>query len=441
MKRRLLFLALVMVIAAGLSLAGCSRESSGGKAVVRVQLIGDFQMTDRTDPVSGETLKGLYVVEQEFERLHPDIDIVLLPMGWDDYQKKTQAMIIANEADVYQVPGIAALSDQGLLENLESYIQRDKFDLGVYIDGQVDGWKTAGPNDQENHIYGLPLMGDTRYIIYDKKIFDDWGVAYLSATPTVEEVLEAARKMTGKNPKTGEQNYGVTIRGRDADDTLVNLNEYFGGSWGSGIRFPDMKVEFNSSTMVKAAGLLKQLLAYAPSGTMQDAGSEKFGQPDNNIAIHLRGNPSITMNIQALGLDSRYTAARLFVHPTLNKGNLFVGSPLAIGSSSTVKDAAWEWIKFTASDFFCEYWWENQKYEGLPVTKHAFDLPGIKDNANYTTVIETLAYLWTPRYLYRAAQPRTILTAAVQNIILNNANIQDALNTAQRETEDWIKVQ
>jgi ABC-type glycerol-3-phosphate transport system substrate-binding protein len=362
-------------------------------------------------------------------------------MGWDDYQKKTQTMIMADEADVYQVPGIAALAEQGLLENLEKYIQRDKFDLGVYIDGQVDGWKAAGPNDKENHIYGLPLIGDTRYIAYDKKIFDDWGVPYFSAAPTVEEVLEAAKKMTGRNPKTGEQNFGVFYRGTDADDTLMNLNEYYGGSWGSGIRFREMKVSFNTPSMAKAAETLRQLTAYAPSGIMQNQGGEKFGTAENNIAMHIRTAPNVLMNIQALGLDSRYAIARLFVSPAAKKGSLFVGSPLAIGATCKVKDAAWEWIKFTAGDFFCEYWWENQKAEGLPVTKHAFTLAGIKDNVNYTRVIESMGSLWTPRYVYRAGQPRTILTSAIQKILLEKADVQAALNTAQKETEDWIKVQ
>jgi ABC-type Fe3+ transport system substrate-binding protein len=174
---------------------------------------------------------------------------------------------------------------------------------------------------------------------------------------------------------------------------------------------------------------------------MQNAGAERFGRADNNIAINLRANPAVMMNIQALGLDDRYEAARLFVHPTVRKGTLFVGSPLAIGTSSRVKDEAWEWLKFTASDFFTEYWWENQRNEGLPVTRHAFNLPGIIDNTNYSRILESMSFLWAPRYLYRAGQPRTILTAAVQNIILNNANIQEALNTAQRESENWIRMQ
>jgi ABC-type glycerol-3-phosphate transport system substrate-binding protein len=331
--------------------------------------------------------------------------------------------------------------NQGLLENLERFIARDNFDLSVYIDGQVDGWKVAGPADTVNRIYGLPIMGDTRFIVFDKRIFDDWGVPHLSPTPTVEEVLTAARRMTGRNPRTGEHNYGVTFRGTDADDTLMNFNEYFGGSWGTGLRFNDMTVEFNTATMARAAETLRQFAALAPSGTMQNAGAERFGQTDNNIAINLRANPAVIMNIQALGLDDRYEVARLFVHPTVGKGTLFVGSPLAIGTSSRVKDEAWEWIKFTATDFFAEYWWENQRNEGLPVTRHAFNLPGIRDNTNYSRILESMMTLWTPRYLYRAGQPRTILTAAVQNIILNNANIQETLNTAQRESESWIRMQ
>ena len=73
------------------------------------------------------------------------------------------------------------------------YIDRDGFDLTQYFDGQVDGWKIMGPNDAEPTIYALPFLGDTRYICYDKTIFDQWGVEYLSEHPTVEEILEKAK--------------------------------------------------------------------------------------------------------------------------------------------------------------------------------------------------------------------------------------------------------
>lgn len=439
MKKIFVF-ALMILLAAAL-FTGCQGGSGGGsgeKPVVRVQFIGDYQMQDYTNPTTGKANKGFSVLEQEFERLHPDIDIQLVIMPWDDYQKKTQAMLLANECDVYQIPGIAAMADQGLLECLEPYIQKDKFDLNVFLPGQIDGWKVAGPSDSDLRIYGFPLLGDTRLIGYDKKIFDDWGVPYLSKNPTVEEVLAAAAKMTGKNPKTGEQNYGIAWRGTDSDDTLTNLAEYYGGRWGSGLRNRELKLEFNSPAYIQAAQTLKQMLAYAPSGLMSNTGVENWGRDTNNIAIHIRMGPSTVRDIQLLNLNSRYGTAIQFRNPTTKTGNLFVGSPSAIGASSTVKDAAWEWIKFTASDFFTQFLWDNTT--DLPTTKLAFDLSGVKGNDNYTTVFESMSALWGPRYLYRAAN-RGVLTAAIEKIMINNADIAATLDGAQKEMEDWVKQQ
>ncbi|MDR2553575.1 MAG: extracellular solute-binding protein, partial [Treponema sp.] len=350
--RRIVFSVALVLLGASVFAGGGQGQSSGStKEVVRVQWIGSYQMQDSTDQATGKTNKGFSVLEQEFERRHPNIDLSFVIMPWDDYQKKTQAMLLANECDVYQVPGIAALADQGLLEPLEPYIQRDKFDLNVFLSGQIEGWKAAGPKDKDFRIYGIPLLGDTRFIMYDKKIFDDWGVPYLSKNPTVDEVLAAARKMTGKNPKTGEQNYGITWRGTDTDDTLMNLNEYYGGQWGTGLRNRELKLEFNSPSMIKAAETLRQMAAYAPPGTMTNTGSEAFATDKNIIAIHIRAAPGFVRNIQLLGLDSRYGTSLQFLSPKTKTGNLFVGSPSAIGASSRVKDAAWEWIKFTVSDF------------------------------------------------------------------------------------------
>src|SRR5690606_28471849 len=125
-----------------------------------------------------------------------------------------QAMLTSGEADVYQMPGIADFAAQGVMEPLQSYIDKDSdFDLDSFIDNQVDGWKALGPDETDLQIFGLPFLGDARFIAYDKLLFDQWGVEYLSDNPTMEEVMEKAQKMTGTNPETGERNYGVYFRG------------------------------------------------------------------------------------------------------------------------------------------------------------------------------------------------------------------------------------
>lgn len=439
----------VMVSTVGGAFAGCSSDAatsdggsnSEGKTVLKVQWIGDFTEQDSTDPVTGEKRLGVHVVETEFERLNPDIDVQFITMGWDDYVKKTQTMILSSEADVYQVPGIAALVEQDLLEPLQPYIDKDKYDLDIYLDGQVDGWKVAGLNDSEPQIYSLPLLGDTRIITYDKKLFDDWGVEYLSEAPTLEEIIEKSEKMTGTNPVTGEENYGLTFKGSDAADTVMNINEYLGGTWGTGYRMNELKTDFNSDTIVQAAEYLLELAKYAPEATMAGQGAELYGTENNNIAINLRSAPSNIFAAQELGLGERYGVSRLFINEQEGMGGMFAGSPLAIGKTSKNKDAAWEYIKFTSSEFVQKYLWENQKLQALPVIKDGLNFDGIKDDEAVTALVESMEYLWTPRYVYRASQPRYILSDAVESVMLGNATAKDALDKAQKEAEDWVSQQ
>ncbi len=444
MKKRLY---VASTIAALGFMAGCSNTAQGesldsaDKTTLKVQWIGDFQQNDSTDPVTGTKRVGLHVVEEEFERLYPDVNLEFITMGWDDYVKKTQTMIISNEADVYQVPGISGLVDQNLLEPLQPYIEQDNYDLSVYLEGQVEGWKVASLTDEAPQIYGLPLLGDTRVITYDKQLFDQWGVEYLSENPTIEEILEKASQMTGTNPVTGEKNYGLTFLGKDAADTLMNMNEALGGIWGEGYKLKELKTEFNSTTMLEAADLLLELAQYAPEAVMANQGSEAYGTQDNVIAIHLRDAPRTLFTASELGLADRYAVSKLFINEEYGMGGMFAGSPLAISATSENKELAWEYIKFTSSDFVQQYLWENQKNQALPVTKAGLEFEGIKGDENMVRLIESMEILWTPRYIYRSSQPRNILTDAVENIMLQKLTPQDALDKAQSEVETWVSQQ
>lgn len=423
----------------GGSTADGGKAADGAKTKLRVQVIGTWTQEDTLDAVTGAPVSGMHVIEEDFESKHPDIDLEFVIIGWDDYQKKTQTMIMGDQADVFQVPGIALMADQDVLEPLAPYIERDNFDLGVYLDGQVDGWRVQGPNDSEPQIYALPWLADTRVIMYDKQIFDDWGVPYLSEYPTYEEIKDAASKMTGINPKTGKQTYGVVWSGADAADTVMNLNESLGGTWGEGARFSELTYNFNSETMVQAANMLKELLPYAPAGVLQDKGTESFGTEANDVAIDLRCGPVNEMCVaRDNGLNDRFGAAYLPINESLGMGGLFVGSPVAIGKNCKDKDAAWEYLKYTATDFYQEF---LIPWRQMPCTKNALKFEAIAQDANMTLALDSMQRLWTPRYIYRAAAPRGYLTAAVESILSGSKDAQTALNEAQKQAEDWTSQQ
>jgi multiple sugar transport system substrate-binding protein len=415
-------------------------SSSGNlSGTLKVQLIG-FNNDDTTDPVSGNTVIGVHYLKEQFEKLYPNISVQFIMMGWDSYTEKTQAMLQANQADVVQVPGIALLASQGLLEPLQPYIDRDKFDLGVYIDNQVLGWKALGPSDKQLAIYGLPFIADTRFIVFDKLLFDQWKVKYLSWAPTPDELKEKGAAMTGINPVTGKQNYGLWYKGADyAADTVVNLAEFYGGRWGTGFRWSEMKTEFNSPEFIKAATWLKDVQPYCPPGVSARQGNEKFLTVDNDIAISLQEGPGVLKPIEALKLQGRIGISRLFINEKLGMGFLFAGSPAAIGVKSQVKDLAWQWIKFTASETFQRFFWDQ--YRSMPTVKSSLQWPNMGVIPQIKPVLQTLSTLWGPRYPYRAAQPRYILGDAVQRAIMGKQPVVDAMNQAQSETEAWLKAQ
>ena len=184
---------------------------------------------------------------------------------------------------------------------------------------------------------------------------------------------------------------------------------------------------------------MKGIMPFTPPGVMSRQGDEKFMTPDNNIGIHIHVGPGILTTIEALGFEDRIGISRLFINEDLGMGLIFAGSPAAIGVKSEVKEIAWEWLKFTASDTFQRYFWEE--YRSMPTVSSALEWDSMNAIPQIQPVLETVSTLWGPRYPYRAGQPRGILGGAVERAILGEQSIVDAMNQAQEETEAWLKEQ
>ncbi len=397
-------------------------------------------MDDTTDPLTGKTRVGLHHIKADFESKYPGTTLEFVTMGWDDYVKKTQTMIMANESDVYLVPGIALMAGMDVLEPLQPYIDGDsEFSLDIYLDGQVEGWKVQSPNDTEPQIYSLPLNSDGRSTGYDKEIFDQWGVEYLSPQPTLEEIMEKAAMMTGTNPVTGEENYGIGWKGADSGDLFVNIAEGHGGTWGEGNLFNELTYNFNTEPFVQAAQYMKDLLPYAPEGVVAGAAEEAWGKESNNIAIYLRSGP-LTRNLVQLGIKDQYGFAEPFYNAETGMGGMFAGGNFAIGKTSAQKELAWEFLKYSATDAWQEYGLEN--WNLLPAVKSGMEYDMIKEHADqYTPLFNAIQKAWTPRYVYRAAAPRGYVSSAVEVFMNDSDTIENVLNTLQADCEQWSSEQ
>ncbi|MCJ7842959.1 sugar ABC transporter substrate-binding protein [Lederbergia sp. NSJ-179] len=449
----MLFTALMITL-----LVGCSSDNSGASSTdsgqkennvaegdwegqkIKVQLIGDFKMESSTDPITGEKTEGVTVLKEEFEKQHPGAKVEFIIMPWEGYTEKTQAMLTSGEADVYQMPGVPDFSSQGVLEPLQPYIDKDdEFDLDIFIDNQVEGWKSLGPDSDELEIWGLPFLGDARFITYDKALFDQWGVEYLSEYPTMEEIAEKAKKMTGTNPETGEQNYGIWFRGDwSSAFTLINAAEGQNGQWGTGFAWDEIEFNFDSPEMLNGLNWLLDMQDYAPKGIVSNQGNEKWLTKDNNIAIMLNQGPGdMIKQVYAQGLEDRIGIAQEFKNDE-GRGGLFAGSPITIAKDSKNKELAWEWIKFATSDFTQKYVFEEAG--GMPAVKSATEWESVKEKEQLMLpVLEAMSTPLTPRYPWGSAQPRFILTSEIEAALTGKRSAEKALEKAQKESTEWLK--
>lgn len=437
-----------LIVLSILAIAGCSSSDDANSSnnegewagqTIKVQIIGgEFSEETSTDPITGEKVEGITILKEEFEKLYPGATVEFILMPWEGYAEKTQAMITSGEADVYQMPGIADYAAQGVLEPLQPYIDQDnQFDLEIFIDNQVDGWKVLGPDSDELEIYGLPFLGDARFFIYDKKIFDDWGVEYLSDYPTMEEITEKAAKMTGTNPVTGEQNYGVWFRGDwDSGGHVVNAAEGQNGSWGTGFSWDEMEFNFNSPEMLNGLNWLIELQKYAPQGLVSNQGQERWLTDENNIAIMLYQGPGgLVKTVYTQGLQDRIDIAQLFKNDE-KKGGQFAGSPIVIAKDSKNKELAWEWVKFATSDFVQKYIYEEAGL--VPSIKAASEWESVNAQPLMHKVFEAMETPWTPRYPWFSSQPRFILTSEVEAALTGQRTAEEALEKAQKESTEWL---
>nr|WP_260681926.1 extracellular solute-binding protein [Alkalicoccobacillus porphyridii] len=450
MKNRLTFVATTMFLL-GAFMTGC--QGSSEETVTRtsnedpvegdwsgnlkVVLIGDFQLQDATDPITGERSQGLYVIKNEFERLYHGVTVDFVIMPWRNYVPNTQAMMAGNEADVYQMPGVNDFAAQGLLEPLQPLIDEDEYSLDHFSDNLVEGWMTLGPDDDEPEIYSLPFLGDSRFIQYDKKIFSEWEVEPLSEKPTLEEVAEKAKAMTGTNPVTERDNYGIYFTGtNDTSLALTNVMEGLNGSWGEGYKWDEIELNFDSPEMLEALNWMIEMSEYVPAGFINGQGNEQWNTPENNVAISINTGPGDLKTLFAQGIEDQYGIVENFKNEE-GIGGTFSGSPLAIANQSTNKELAWEFIKFASHPFVQEYLWEE--WGSTPVLDEATEWDSIKEHDLMLPVLEAMTTAVTPRYPWASSQPRYILQSKVEGALTGDITPEQALKQAQEESTEWLR--
>ncbi len=444
MKRALaIALALMLLVAPMLGLA-----EGGEKKVVRVLLAG-WDLNDGLDPITAVPFKGFNSWWAEnFTPNHPDIEVQINMIPWDTAQQKQQAELMAGNVDVlYTGSYVSQFYDMGLLRNIDDLLEKDTEykPLELFPEGV---WNTSynlitGKGDR----YALPAVMGQRYTIYDTKLFEDWGVEPLSDYPTTQEIIEKAKKMTGMNPVTGEQNYGAWFYLPMPVDVFTFVAwSYAGGITGGEGSIDDpanIKWQLNDEKMVKLFEDFAEVVKCTPPGFVTGTGREYFGLEENNVAIYLDHNGGSVMSTYYQTNDD--TMIKRF-KPAMNVGPNGEGwvavDPIVMAANPLDVDAAWEVMKALASVERQQYHYEEFRW--TPAVKDASFLNladiytpyalKIADAAHYTLVDEAVPFYTTEivplvnKYCSDVLEGKTI-------------GIQAMLDELQAKAEAWSAAQ
>ncbi|MFC5467655.1 ABC transporter substrate-binding protein [Cohnella suwonensis] len=210
-KRVSVFLAFCLV------LAGCSSnndsESSGSPSSSATTESASQEATPEPEKVeithwryeNDNETKTIQALIESFQKQYPHITVKLELIPSEQYETKIRtAMAGQNAPDIMAIdaPTIASYASQEAIIPLDDYMNADgnKEDISKPVLGSIT---------YKGKIYAAPLQDHSLVFFYNKKMFEEKGIALPSQNPneplTWDQLLEAAKKLTD----TGKGIYGL----------------------------------------------------------------------------------------------------------------------------------------------------------------------------------------------------------------------------------------
>ncbi len=184
---------LVLAITLLLSLSGCG--ASDGKTRLK------FQIWDVAQRDSMQAICDAYTAK------NPDVVIEVQVTSWNEYWTKLEAAAESNTMpDIFwmHTNQILYYSDFGMLADVTDLYNDVEADYYQNHFSEISIGNAQGSNGR---MYGVPKDKDNIFLVYNKDMFDDAGVAYPDETWTWDDLTAASAQIYDKTGKYGFMAY------------------------------------------------------------------------------------------------------------------------------------------------------------------------------------------------------------------------------------------
>lgn len=234
------------------------------------------------DLISGVEKPGYNELIAHWNELYPNCEVVIDAIPWDSWQTNITTACMSGDVDII-IHG-ATMTD--LTEDLGPYIEKDP----GYLDKIYQTASRMTTDDMTKYkVSGVSITVSPAGVWLDTEKFKDYGVEIPTAEWTYDDMLAAAEQLTGTDPVTGEQTYGVQYYDAGANNLWFN-QVWWANSLGADIftyntNVSDAVVNYTCEESVKAFQMVADLAQYASPDVREGVGVTKVFDGTNDWAM------------------------------------------------------------------------------------------------------------------------------------------------------------
>ena len=306
---------------------------------------------DTEDFLTGITTPGYHVIVERWAELYPNVTLDIQAVGWDSWQTAITTACLSGDVDII----LHGASMVDLTLDLTPYLEKDA-QYAASINQTAARLETNNLGQYKQS--GISFNVSPMLMVLDKEIFEHYGVELPTENWTVYDMVEIAAKLTGTDPVTGEQTYGIQLQDMGANNLWFNFVKFadaLGATvYNYGTNPLDSEVNYLSDESIAAFQMLADISQYCSPEAIEGVAVNQTLDGTNNWAMILREGIGTYKETIEYGTADQY----VFMTMPLCVAGRYEGQPipyagdgnLAIWKDTPDADIAWEFIKFMTSD-------------------------------------------------------------------------------------------
>jgi multiple sugar transport system substrate-binding protein len=381
---------------------------------------------------SGEGLNPHQEIIARFEEQNPDILVQLEAVSGRDYYTRLLTQIAAGDApDIMQIgdDAVPMFVSKGAFLGLNGPIASDySLDTSMYLPGVLE------PGQVATQQWFLPKDFTPLGVYYNKKIFDEYGVAYPEDGWTWDEMLETAQALTKDTDGDGKTDlWGIQLT----------------ANWTTGFEY---WVAAAGGSLISEDG--QEFVGYMDSPETIEAvqfyadlyNVHQVAPPPADFSLWAGGNSEFETGKAAMHIFGRWFQAGYLDNPNIDLGvvgvpvgkeraNILFWGGFGIYSGTKHPQAAWRFLRFYTGQEGSEVWVDW----AIPPVASVAEEAGLTEDPIEGVWISELdylaprAYVFTP-YWGETADPA--LRKALETVLIDpDADVAEVMQTAAQEAQ------